>query len=203
LATLKDAASSVEDLIACYLQLAEIEAARLALRLQEKDVPVARSNMAHIRRAAADSDLVDSSVIDALSAGKREVEHTTKIIESESNDFVVANAIKKRAAVVAQMLLDYRNFAARVVHKVAIDLGEMSTESRAKAMEAVPKGVAKGVEEGNRWAYQGWVGVARWLTCWPLTALVASFSPLARKATEYKDRSSGSNDTDKIDTISA
>jgi hypothetical protein len=32
---------------------------------------------------------------------------------------------------------------------------------------------------------------------------VASFSPLARKAKEYKDRSSGSNDTDKIDTISA
>jgi hypothetical protein len=205
LATLRDASSSVEDLIACYPQLAEIDAARLALRLQEKDVPEAQTNMAKIRRAAADSDLVDDSVIDALQAGEREVENTTEIIENATDDLAVANAINKRAAVVAQRLLDYRNFAARVVHKAAIDLGEMTVESWDKTMEAIPKGVAKGVEEGTAGLVKGGLALLVAKLAGPLGALavlVASFNPLARKAKEYKDQPSESNETDKDDTVS-
>ena len=141
---LKDLSASLEDLMACFPKLAEIEAARIALRLQEADVAAAREQMAGIREAAANSDVVAASALRALDVGAPELAHTTEIIENQIDDSVVANAIRKRSSIVAQMLLDYRNFAARVLYKMAADVSDAGARSWDEAIKAVPEGRRKG-----------------------------------------------------------
>jgi hypothetical protein len=87
------------------------------------------------------------------------------------------------------MLLDYRNFAARVLHKMAVDLSEAGEKSWDEALKAVPKGVGKGVEKATSGLVLGGITIlvasmAGWLS--GLAVLIASFRPLADKAREIK-----------------
>ena len=78
--------------MACFPKLAEMEAARVALRLQDGDVAAARGHMAGIRDAAARSEVVAVSAVRALDAGIPELIHTTEIIDGQAEDVVVAQA---------------------------------------------------------------------------------------------------------------
>ena len=115
LAMLRDLASSVEDLMGCFPQLAEIEAERLAQRLKEADVPQIMEALSQIRRVAEASEAVAPSAVDALKAGEPELEHDTQIIESGASEPARIAALHARDRTVGYMLLVYRNFIAGAV----------------------------------------------------------------------------------------
>ena len=96
------------------------------------------------------------------------------------------------------MLLDYRNFAARVLHKMASDVGDAGAKSWDEALKAVPKGVGKGVEKATSGLVVGGVtilvgSIAGWLS--GLAVLVASFRPLAEKAQEIEQSTESASKT--------
>lgn len=191
LSMISDLASSVEDLMACYPQIADIESARLALRLQQADVPKALENMRAVKLAAMNSDFVGRSAIEALESGEHEIESASVVVEAEADDVVIAEAIRARSAIAAQMLLDYRNFTARVVRRVVSDLQRVGAQSWDAAIEAFPKGIGKGVEKVSAGLVIGSVSALVSSLAGPLAGLavlVASFRPLADKAQELGRR---------------
>ena len=93
-AMLRDLASSVEDLMGCFPQLADIEAERLAQRLKEIDVPKIMDSLSQIREIAEASEVVAPSAIDALKAGEPELQHNTEIMDSGASN-ATANRCRK------------------------------------------------------------------------------------------------------------
>ena len=209
LSVLKDLVASVEDLKGCFPQLAEIEATRLAQGLLDAGIDEAVHSMASMRDAAISSDIVAASAIAALKAGEPDVAHANEILREASDLSARATAVKKRAAIVGQMLLDYRNFAASVLReassavrrapgvqtfaKAGADLKKVGAESWSEAVKAIPpavgKGISKGVEDVTSAAIKtGVAGLVYSIGGWlgALALLAGSFAPLARRADEIK-----------------
>jgi len=115
LAMLRDLTSSVEDLMGCFPQLADIEAERLAQRLKDTDVPVIIDTLAQIRNIAEESNAVAPSAVEALKVGEPELEHDTEIVDSGASQAARIAAISARDRTGGYMLLVYRNFVAGVV----------------------------------------------------------------------------------------
>jgi hypothetical protein len=115
LAMLRDLTSSVEDLMGCFPQLADIEAERLAQRLKDTDVPGIINALSQIRNVAEASDAVAPSAVEALKVGEPELEHDTEIIDSGASEAARIAAINARDRTVGYMLLVYRNFVAGTV----------------------------------------------------------------------------------------
>lgn len=116
LSILSDLASSVEDLMGCFPQLASLEAERLALRLQDADIPSILAHLDTINIAAINSEAVDQTAIDALMFGEDVIRENSELIASPATrSFELAGAIQERAKLLGQKLLDYRNFAARLI----------------------------------------------------------------------------------------
>jgi hypothetical protein len=112
LAMLRDLTSSVEDLMGCFPQLADIEAERLAQRLKDADVPNIIDALSQIRDVAEKSEAVAPSAIEALKVGEPELEHDTEIIDSGASEASRIAATNARDRTVGYMLLVYRNFVA-------------------------------------------------------------------------------------------
>lgn len=209
LSILKDLDSSLQDLKGCFPQLVEIEATRLAQGLLDAGVDEALHSMAGMRDAAATSGIMTFSAVEALKAGEPDIQSVRDILLQTTDLSVRAKAIKERAAIAGQMLLDYRNFAASVLReassslmvsraaktfsKARADFEKVGSESWDQAVKAIPpaigKGVARGVEEVTSAAIKtGAVGLAYTIGGWlgALGLLVTSFGPLARKADELK-----------------
>jgi|GEM_PF-4003929 len=127
-AMLRDLASSVEDLMGCFPQLADIEAERLAQRLKEVDVPKIMDALSQIRQVAEASDAVAPSAIEALKAGEPELRHNTEIIDSGAGTTARTAAAKARDKTVGYMLLVYRNFIAGTV-KAATEIGGLGGDT--------------------------------------------------------------------------
>jgi hypothetical protein len=115
LAMLRDLTSSVEDLMGCFPQLADIEAERLAQRLKEADVPSIIDALSQIRNVAEESEAVAPSAVEALKVGEPELEHDAEIIDSGASEAARIAAINARDRTVGYMLLVYRNFVAGAV----------------------------------------------------------------------------------------
>jgi hypothetical protein len=81
-AALIDVASSIEDLIGCYPGAAEIEAERLAQRIQATDIPLLMKLMSELREKAERSPVVGASAIAALKAEQDAVDDLTAIIDA-------------------------------------------------------------------------------------------------------------------------
>jgi len=128
LAMLRDLASSVEDLMGCFPQLAEIEAERVAQRLKEVDVPQIIEALSRIRQVAEKSEAVAPSAIEALRAGEPELEHDIQIIESGASEPARIAALHARDRTVGYMLLVYRNFIAGAV-KAGSDVVGLGAET--------------------------------------------------------------------------
>jgi hypothetical protein len=127
-AMLRDLTSSVEDLMGCFPQLAEIEAERLAQRLKDADVPNIIDALSQIRLVAEESEAVAPSSIDALKAGEVELNHDAGIIDSEASVATRVAAVSARDRTVGYMLLVYRNFVAGVV-KAGNELAGLSEDT--------------------------------------------------------------------------
>lgn len=116
LAQFMDLVTSVADLKACYPAIIKLEAARVAQELVTKDVTSAIAYMSGIRDAAAGSEVVAASAVEALEAGDPEIELAKEIMADRLvSDAARATAAMKRAEMAAQMLLDHRNFVASVL----------------------------------------------------------------------------------------
>jgi Leucine-rich repeat (LRR) protein len=111
-AMLRDLGSSVEDLMGCFPQLADIEAERLAQRLKEVDVPQLVDALSKIRSVAEESEAVAPSAIEALKTGEPELQHSAEIVESGASGAARIAAANSRDRIVGYMLLVYRNFIA-------------------------------------------------------------------------------------------
>jgi hypothetical protein len=136
LAMLRDLASSVEDLMGCFPQLAEIEAERLAQRLKDADVPQIIEALSEIREVAEESDAVAPSAIEALRAG--EPEHDAEIINSGTSEAARIAALNARDRTVGYMLLIYRNFVASVV-KAGGELAGLGSDTWKEFRKKAPK----------------------------------------------------------------
>lgn len=208
LSMLADLASSLEDLMGCYPQLAALEAERLALQLQDRDVPSILSHLAEIRNAAKHSDVVDSTAVEALDYGEDTIRDTTETIESPTTrSFELAAAIQARAKLLGQKLLDYRNFAARVIIQVCSygmtrskpvreELSGLAQESWVEFKANFPGGVGKAAgkigEIATLAAFASLVSVMS-SPLVGLGTLIVSFNPLGRKAQAVAEKASKSN----------
>jgi Leucine-rich repeat (LRR) protein len=128
LAMVRDLASSVEDLMGCFPQLADIEAERLAQRLKDTDVLSIVDALSKIREVAEESDAVAPSAVEALKAGEPELEHDNEIIDSGASEPARTAAANARDRTVGYMLLVYRNFIAGAV-KAGSELAGLGDET--------------------------------------------------------------------------
>ncbi len=199
LASLADLSASIEDLMACYPELTILEAERLAQRLQDKDIPTIMGHMADMLAAAENSDVVLPSAQDALSFGNDIIQNNNDIIESISarNDEVVA-AIQSRAKIIGQKLLDYRNFAARVLLQATAEvkhaggvarreLAGVAADSWKEMRKSIPKGIGKGAGKAAEKIVPGAFAVLVTALAGPLVGigvLMPSVAPLGRRAQE-------------------
>ena len=141
LAMLRDLASSVEDLMGCFPQLADIEAERLAQRLKDADVPRVMEALSMIRVAAEKSKAVAPSAVEALKAGEPELEHDAEIINSGASDAARTAALNARDRTVGYMLLVYRNFVASAV-KAGSEVAGVGTDTWKEFRKKAPEHVA-------------------------------------------------------------
>jgi hypothetical protein len=128
LSMLRDLLSSVEDLMGCFPQLADIEAERLAQRLKDTDVPKIMDALFKIRHVAETSEVVAPSAIEALKAGEPELEHDSEIIYSGASDAARVAARNARDRTVGYMLLVYRNFVAGAI-KAGTEITQLGAET--------------------------------------------------------------------------
>jgi hypothetical protein len=194
LSMVRDTASSTEDFMGCFPQLADIEAERLSQKLQQADIPEIVKHLEQILDAAYDSEaVVDSSAIQALEVGNEAISELTRTIVSPVWSSDTAIAIKARAQIVGQKLLDYRNFSASALRHAGKELNEVGektwVEVKAHAPLAIAKGVSKGLEKGTEAAVK--VGIAGLVSSIGgglagIASLVVSFVPLEKKAREIE-----------------
>lgn len=114
-AILRDLTSSVEDLMGCFPQLADIEAERLAQRIKEVDVSAIVQSLSEMRIVAEGSSAVAQSALEALRAGEPELAHAAEIIDDVTSAASRVAAIGARDRIVGYMILVYRNFVAGAV----------------------------------------------------------------------------------------
>jgi hypothetical protein len=199
-ASLTDLASSVEDLMACYPQLTALEAERLAQRLQDRDVPAIMGHMADMLVTAENSEVVLPSARDALAFGNDLIQDNTEVMQSPfaSNDEVVA-ATQSRAKIIGQKLLDYRNFAVRVILQAGQEANHASEAARhelagvaADSWKEIKKGFVKGIGKGAEKAagaiIPGTFAALAAALAGPLAGIsvvVACMAPLGRRAQEF------------------
>lgn len=201
MALLKDLTTSLEDLMGCYPELANIEAERVAQRIKDGSVAKLIDLMKSIKEVASQSDVVSPSSVEALGDGEAAIIEMTDTISSPSvEEQLHIEAIKARAKLVGQKLLDYRNFAASALRYL---MSKAATESSAILKEAgglgrdtwsevrkkVPKAVATGIANSSRKLAEAATIVAVTLlvarlsdTLVALGVLVASFIPLGERA---------------------
>ena len=198
-AVLQDIVTSIGDLVACYPDLADLEAARLALSLQDSDVPQVIEQVEQIQDAAAASNVVAPSSVTALSAGDQDIAVTEEIIATHESEEARAEAFKQRARLVGQKLLDVRNFLSITLREAKNELsefaGETWSEIRKDAPKSIGKGVNKGLEESSRAATK--VALAALVSAigGPITGLatlVASFVPFSRATEQINSKAATS-----------
>lgn len=183
LAMLRDLTSSVEDLMGCFPQLADIEAERLAQRLKDEDTSEIIDALAEIRTAAETNEIVASSAVEALRTGEVELLHDTEIIQSQASDAVRVAAINARDRTIGYMLLVYRNFVAGTV-KAGNELaglgGETWKDFRHKAPEQLSDAALALTIAGLVAAILGPTAA--------LGAFAVSFKPLRERAKKTTER---------------
>lgn len=179
---LRDLASSVEDLMGCFPQLADIEAERLAQRLKEADVPMITEALFQIRKVAEQSEAVAPSAIEALKAGEPELEHDAEIIESGASDAARSAATGARDRTVGYMLLVYRNFVAGAV-KAAAELSSLGAETWTDFRKKAPEQFS---DAGVALVVAGLVGGLLGPTA-AVGAFAVSFKPLRDRARKAAD----------------
>jgi hypothetical protein len=183
LAMLRDLASSVEDLMGCFPQLAEIEAERLAQRLKEADVPQIIEALSRIRQVAEDSEAVAASAVEALKAGEPELEHDTQIIESGASEPARIAALHARDRTVGYMLLVYRNFIAGAV-KAGSEVAGLGAETWKDFRKEAPKQFSSA---GVALVIAGLVNALLGPTA-AVGAFALSFKPLRERAKRVADK---------------
>jgi len=202
LAQIIDVAASVADLKSCYPAITRLEAARVAQDLLSKDVTAALEHMAEIRDAAAASDIVDSSAVEALKVGESEIEHANEVIADKAvGDNARVMATEKRAETAAQMLLDHRNFVASVLRTAS----DLLTKAKGPST-AVAKGIAAVTSQSlQQFAKKApgplsdtmvatAVGALAGFVLGPaagLAAFLATYKPLAKKGTQLAKAAAG------------
>ncbi len=153
LSMLRDLSASIDDLMGCYPELADIEAARVALRLLDADVPRVQGHLLEIRNAADASPVVGATSSNALADADDVIAETTEIIDGPSSESHRTEALKRRAKIIGQKVLDYRNFSARVIRTAKDELGGLAKDTwgeiRKQAPVAIGKGIGKGLKEGS------------------------------------------------------
>ncbi len=189
LSMLRDLMESVGDLKGAIPDIAEIEAARLALQLADGNVKRALTETNAIVDAAEYSVLVDQSSLTALRMTDPDIGEVNEIIETSTNDVVVADAIKQRAKLVSQKLLDVRNFTASILKPLQSESIRFLKDSGSNAR----KGTLTAIEKGTEKAVTGVVigGLAMLVATFAgpfagLAVLVASFTPLGNKVEEVR-----------------
>lgn len=183
LAMLRDLASSVEDLMGCFPQLAEIEAERLAQRLKETDVPQVIDALLQIRKVAEASEAVAPSAVEALKAGEPELEHDSEIIDSSASEPARTAAMHARDRTAGYMLLVYRNFVAGAV-KAGSELAGLGVETWASFRKEAPDQFANaGVALVIATLVNALLGPTA-----AVGAFAVSFKPLRERAKQVADK---------------
>lgn len=183
LSMLRDLASSAEDLMGCFPQLADIEAERLAQRLKDADIPDIIDALSQIRRIAEESEAVAPSAVEALKIGEPELAHDAEIIDSGASELARIAAASARDRTVGYMLLIYRNF----ISGALIAGGEL-TELGGDTWRDIRK---KAPETFSDAAIAAAIAVLVGALLGPtaaLTAFAASFKPLRDRAKRTADR---------------
>lgn len=160
LAMLRDLADSTSDLLACYPEIAAIEAERISQRLQENDIQTVIQSLKEIELAAATvPELVDESAVHALTIGDEQIREATNTIrraDQSGRFWEAAEAAQGRAKIVGQKLLDYGNFSAAVLRHASHETGRFGADvlkrSREPAVNAVSEELVRAVKFGTRGA---------------------------------------------------
>ena len=185
-ALMRDLCSSVEDLMGCFPQIAEIEAERLSQRLKDADVPSVIDLLNRIRQVAEDNEVVAPSAVEALGFGDEEISHDNGIIDSMASAPARSAAIKARDRTVGYMLLVYRNFVAGSV-KVAGELSGLGSDTWVRFRKKAPEHISSAVISLS-------ISVLVNALLGPtaaLSAFVLSFRPLHERARKIASKIAG------------
>ena len=184
---ISDTARSTEDLMGLFPTIRRIQANALALEMQRANAEAVRAQLDEIKAAAAQSEMVAESTVEALSASDRELDHLKELADAAPDDAARADAIEKRGEVLAAQTLVHRNFLGRTWDLVSRNSIELGT--------AAKRGVVTGVEDGVKTAVSstviaGAAGLALQVAgpTAALAVLVASFTPFAKKFSAARER---------------
>ena len=142
-AMLKDLSASLDDLLGCYPQLAEIEAERVAQKLAEADTAEVIDQMRKIRETAEESNIVDRSSVDALREGDADLADAQEILDSAGSENAKRSASVARNRIAGAKLLVTRNFVAAAIRMGAKEAGEFGGKTWGEFKTHAPAPLAK------------------------------------------------------------
>lgn len=182
-AMIADLGNSLGDLLATFPELLALESQRLSLELTSEKSPAALRAALSITEAAASFEIVDDSAVQALTMTVPDISETDRIIDLTRDDQARAEAYELRSKLIAQRLLDIRNFSAKAI-SAASEIGQDSSLALRRGfiegLEGASKEITKGVAKGSLLYLVHTIAG-------PLAALavfLGSFSPLSQKAQE-------------------
>lgn len=194
--TILDLVASAEDLLTQFPAIRQIDAQREALRFQaDANTLIAfQTHVTAIAAAAAQSDVVDPTSVDALWEGSSQIELLSQLADSAFEEDERALAIEKRAQIAGFQALDLRNFSSAPLKKLTEEVGPVGSATWDEIKKAIPRGVGAGVEGAVSGSVK--VGAAALIAAiaGPLVgigALIASFAPIGRRAKEIEHQISG------------
>lgn len=187
---LRDVGASLADLMSLFPEILAIESNRLALQITSERSAEILSASIEITGIARASSIVDDSAVVALEMTALDIEETDRLVIEAGNDAVRAAAWEARGRLVAQRLLDVRNFAASAVNAARRQSGRYASEAAVVVRKASLEGLEGAVKEVSKGAVKGSIVYLVYQMLGPIAALsmlVGSFAPLSRKAKELTD----------------
>ena len=217
LAEMHDVQLTLDDLLSLYPIVQRIQAAGLALRLQNVPPEALRAPLQELQSTVTKNDeCVDASVSEALASSDPDIEAVEKTIETTKDEAALEEAIVERGKILAEQLLVVRNFGGAVIRfgadagrKVARGalgagraVGKVGKESLKAASEAIPRGVGKGVEEGVAAGVIGGIAALVGAIAGPfagIATLVAGFQSRAKRLKELEGELKGEPPIEDVD----
>ncbi|MDH3739454.1 MAG: hypothetical protein OER92_09685, partial [Alphaproteobacteria bacterium] len=184
-AALADLSESLSALTACYPVIQTLEANRLAIDLQSSDAVAVESSLREIEDVATASEIAGESVVEALAIGREDVDVLSEKAEQSVSHPVRATYIEERGKLVAQRVLNVKNFVGEVLKMAGSEVSGLVGDSWTAARRGIPKGIEEGSKDIAKAGLKGGAIYLAFKLLGPLgglSALVVMFQPFAKRA---------------------